>query len=109
MPLSRLQKTVLERYKQFKDQPPTMWQLMSLSVINHAGLVMVTAAGMAILIASEIPYVAWFFAGIMLGAFSRDLGTFRRLLQIWPVLLFVFDWSKIDDLLAGKIEVSNIS
>lgn len=105
MPLSALHRTFLDRYKRFRDEPPTIWRLMKVTMINHAAILMVVSAAVAIMLATEIPSAAWFFVGMGFGVLCRDLGVFRRLVQVWPVLLTIIDWHKVDQVLTGEVEV----
>lgn len=104
MPLSALQRKVLERYKQFRVEPPTVWRLMSLTVINHAAVIMATGASVGIMLALENPSAAFFVVGTAFGLFGRDAGMIRRIVQGWPALQLVLDWKKLDELLATDSE-----
>ena len=105
MPLLAQHRIVLERYRSYRDRPPTMWRLMALSIIHHAAMVMMSGAAFAIALAIDMSDFSWFFAGALVGAFARDLGLFRRMQQAWPAMLTVIDWNKVDQALAGEIEI----
>jgi len=51
-----------------------------------------------------IPAVGFVSIGVGIGVLSRDLGLFRRFVQVWPVLSQVFNWQKIDELLASPLQ-----
>ncbi len=102
MPLTALQRTVLERYRTFRVSPPTLWRMMALASRNHAILSIIFSLGSIYLYLDESESFAGFVAGLGVGAILRDIGSFRKGIQIWPILTRVFDWQKIDDLLAGK-------
>lgn len=102
MPLTALQRSVLERYRSFRESPPTLWRLMALSSRNLAILFIVVSVGSIFLYLEASESASWLIAGFGVGAFLRDFGSFRTGVRIWPVIARVLDWQKIDDLLAGR-------
>ncbi len=102
MPLTALQRTVLERYRTFRESPPTVWRLMALAFRNYALLFIGVTLGCISLYMVESVSAGWFLAGIGAGAVLRDFGSSRLAVRIWPTIACVLDWQKIDDLLAGQ-------
>ena len=102
MPLTALQRTVLERYQSFRESPPTLWRLISLASSNLALLFIVVSVGSIFLYLNASESASWLVAGIGVGCFLRDFGSFRAGVRIWPVISRVLDWQKLDDLLAGQ-------
>ena len=102
MQLSRQQRALLTRYRRLREDPPTIMKLIASSVIAIAAPSMVIAAGIAALAAFEVLSVplTLFFVGMAVGAFSRDLGGFRRLCHAWPVPEKVMDWNQINAILS---------
>lgn len=46
--------------------------------------------------------ITFLLAGLTLGVVTRDLSRYRAMAGIWPAIEAVFDWDKIDALLAGR-------
>ena len=101
MPLTTLQRTVLERYRTFRESPPTIWRLMALASRNHAILFILISLGSIFFYLEASESAGLFYAGIGVGVILRDFGSFRTVIRIWPALARVLDWQKIDDLLSG--------
>lgn len=102
MKLTLLQRKILERYRQFRDQPPTLGRLVTLSLVNHILLIMVCGAAIAcfaVVIADVSGMI--FFVGLGMGAICRDIGLFRRTALAWPALHAIIDWKKLDEILAA--------
>ena len=102
MPLTALQRTVLERYLTYRESPPTIWRMMALASRNHAILFILISLGSIFLYSGVSESAGLFYAGMGAGAILRDFGSFRTVIRIWPVVKRVLDWQNIDDLLAGQ-------
>ena len=102
MKLSRLQRKVLSNYQIFHASPPTIAKLMSMSIVAHIAMLMCIGTALALAIAANEKYMAAAIAGSVVGALSRDLGVFIRIVRVWPVLNSIIDWNKVDSLLDGE-------
>ncbi len=100
MKLTALQRKTLEQYRGFHDAPPTVGGLVALAAGRHLLLVLLFGIGVVMVLAVEIPSAAFILVGMVIGAISRDWGTFRRFVRVWPVLSNVLDWARIDGMLA---------
>ena len=101
MPLTPLQRTVLESYRTFRESPLTIWRLVVLSSSRQA-LLFIIFSIMSIIFYLEVSESAGVFsAGAGFGVISRDFAHYRMRVRIWPIATRVLDWQKIDDLLAG--------
>jgi len=104
MRLPELHRKLLENYNHFHDRPPSIRELMSMSVINHIALLMIFGAFVSISLAFDETYFATGLVGVILGAFGRDLGWYRRTVQLWPLQNVILDWNKIDEILTVDCE-----
>jgi hypothetical protein len=109
MQLSTAHASVLERYMQFREKPPTVWRLMFLSVAGQAVLIIALGAGIAFWLVLEQATLAYFLGGAAFGYLFRDFTMMRRSVQFWPVLSAVLDWTKVDRLLAGDADGPPVS
>ena len=104
MPLTALQRTVLESYRTFLESPLTIWRMIVHSSKYNA-ILFIFFSLMSIISYLEVSESAGFLvAGMGAGAILRDLAHYRQRVRIWPVVKQVLDWQKIDDLLAGREE-----
>ena len=71
MPLTALQRTVLERYRTFRVSPPTLWRMMALASRNHAILFILVSLGSIYLYLDASESAGWFIAGIGVIRLSR--------------------------------------
>ena len=88
--------------REYRTTPPTVARLFRKSLKMHVALSLLfgCSAGLLTLLGMSTAAVA--FGGAWLGAMSRDLGMFRRVVQIWPHEAAVLDWELIDRLAAGE-------
>ena len=102
MPLTTLQRTVLESYRTFRESPLTIWRMIVHSSKYNA-ILFIFFSLMSIISYLEVSESAGLFvAGMGAGAILRDFAHYRQRVRIWPVVKRVLDWQKIDDLLAGR-------
>jgi hypothetical protein len=50
----------------------------------------------------KIPRLVWFFIGMMVGAFLRDVRRMVFTLQLWPFTASITDWEKVTELTARE-------
>ena len=99
-PLTPVQRTALNAYRAFRAEPPSLGRLVLRSRRAYALLLVVAGAAIALALALKLGAAAAFAAGIVVGAAARDVGWFRRTVQLWPALSRVIDWARLDALLA---------
>jgi hypothetical protein len=99
MALTSLQKIVLQRYKGYRSQPPTFMGVLKQSWRGEVILVAASALVAWFAYSSHLYALAYFIVGMLVGTLARDVGTFRRVLQVWPALSQVLDWHRVDEVL----------
>jgi hypothetical protein len=62
-------------------------------------LIAVSALGVYAAYTLHAYWAAFIVVGLFIGALARDVGSFRRVIQIWPVFAEVLDWQRVDQLL----------
>ena len=102
MRLTRFQRKTLENYRRFHDTPPSFGRMIMLAWRGLALLIVYFMFLTFISFYAEISSVGFICIGMCVGALSRDLGLFRRYVELWPVLSQVFNWPKINELLADE-------
>ena len=100
-PLTPVQRAALQAYRAFRSEPPSLGGLVRRSRRAYALLFVLAGAAIALALVLALGAVAAFAAGILTGVVARDLGWFRRSVQIWPALSRVIDWARLDALLAS--------
>jgi hypothetical protein len=99
MTLTRCQRHALRRYQEYRLRAPTLGGLLMLSWKAHVFLVLVFLAGSYLCFVVEQPTAGWILIGMLFGALLRDVGLFRRFLQLWPALEATLDWQRVDEML----------
>jgi hypothetical protein len=99
-PLTPVQRTALQAYRAFHREPPSVGGLAWRSRRAYALLLALAGAAMALALVLELGAVATFAAGILTGAAARDLGWFRRSVQVWPALSRLIERVRLDAFLA---------
>lgn len=102
--LSRSERTVLELYAKFRYSPLTMsWLVASyyriwLLAIGLFAIISFAVLGLIVLIGPHVALLAFFgfSAGMVFGAFLRDISYIRRVLITMPILVQVIDWQRLD-------------
>ena len=103
--LTRRQRKTLEFYLKYRDQPPTVWGLVAMSVGRWLALLVLTAAvfGCALAVAllidasfTMVLFLVGLVIGMCLGATARDTGIFRNFVAVWPALHDVLNWPRIE-------------
>ena len=100
MNLSPLQRKTLELYQNLQHSPPTVSRLLALTARNYLRLLLVIGAGIVLMLSLRAPAFSLILVGMLIGVLSRDLGAFRKTVRVWPALVAVLDWNRIDQLLA---------
>ncbi len=104
MYLTPFQRKVLEHYRRHREKRPTLLRLLKQALPNHLVLILVFGLGAAFVQAIGAGHFALLLLGMAIGTFLRDLGTFRRFAQLWPVLVQILDWHQIDQLLGDRLD-----
>jgi len=102
MALTGLQRTLLRRYQGYRSKPPTFLGLLRQSWQVEVILIAASAFGAWYAYHSHLYGAACFIGGLLVGALARDIGIFRRALQVWPALLQVLDWQRVEQVLNGE-------
>jgi hypothetical protein len=50
----------------------------------------------------DIKPAGYTMIGMLAGALSRDLGTIRRLVMVWPAIRQIVSWQAVDSLLSSS-------
>ena len=106
MRLTPFQRKLLERYQSYRESPPTLWKLIAFALPNHFWLLVFLSllAVILYLYAFESVFLIWWIMGVGIGAISRDIGHFRAVLRLWPVISQVLDYQKIDEALEQPLD-----
>ena len=99
MKLSAIQRRLLYQYRDFHESAPSVSRLVAISTWAYVRLLLVFTIAFALTWTYEFRSTALLLLGMVIGTVSRDFGTFRRMVKIWPVLCHVLDWKRIDELL----------
>lgn len=99
MQLTTLQVKLLNRYRQWRQNPPTVFSLLCLEWKAELMLVGYCLLAGAYCYWAEMQVTLYLVCGAMFGALTRDIGLFRRTTQIWPMLSEVIDWNRVDQVL----------
>ena len=103
--LTRRQRKTLEFYMKFRDQPPTVWELLAMSATRWLGFAVICGMGAAFLFGvtilldvsfSMVLFTTGLMIGMWLGTAARDAGIFRNFVAVWPALHDVLNWRQIE-------------
>ncbi len=103
MKLRKFQLKTLQYYSDHRDQDLTFfgWVLRCWKCYIFAALYI------AFLISTDLTLgvttASYIFYGAIAGLFFRDVATYYRLRQNWPMLRKVLDWEEIDKLLGKNL------
>ena len=104
MGFTKLERKALAFYAAHRHRPPTFGEfvpkLLMYFLINTVLAILVYA-----LLVDEMPGVVWFFVGMLVGAYLRDIRRFTHTLQLWPLTDRITDWPKVEEL-AGQEGIS---
>ena len=102
MALTKIQRIVLQRYQGYRRRPPTLLGLFRQSW--QVGAILIVASAIVIWFAynSHVFWAAYLVAGLLVGALARDVGSFRRFLQVWPTLSQILDWQRVEQELSQE-------
>src|SRR5688572_23261004 len=88
----------LRLYLKFRDKPTSIWLLLRSNAKIYGFLFLLFAALTALVYAvyGLVPslFVVTAFSVMVL----RDIGFYRRFVQLWPCLNGVLDWGKVEEL-----------
>jgi hypothetical protein len=96
--MTPLQRRNIKLYLQFRDQPMSILGLIWANRRMYLLLCFIFGVVAAVVYAFCGALVASFFGVAFVAVFVRDIGFYRRSIAIWPVLLQVLDWSKVEEL-----------
>jgi len=101
--MTPLQRRNLQLYLRFREHSPTVSALLWANRRNY--LILLSAlgglGGFFYLAVGGVS--ASFFAVAFVISVLRDIGHYRRSIDIWPVLRQVLDWNKIDQLAQARV------
>ena len=97
--LTPFQRTYLRNLRSLFDSPPTTGRLIARSW--RAYVLFFAYFGFVFWLFWELnnPGAMWFMLGMAAGAVVRDLGLFRRSVQLWPVTQVIVDRRRVEELL----------
>ncbi|MDZ4687102.1 MAG: hypothetical protein SH850_18655 [Planctomycetaceae bacterium] len=99
MPLTKLQLSALRFYSAHRDRAPTLLGMAQRMAVNYCLRVVIAAVAAVACEMMGVPMIGFLVVGMLIGGTLRDVGISIRTTQIWPVLLAVLDWNRIDQLL----------
>jgi small-conductance mechanosensitive channel len=101
MTLSKRDLKALAFYAAHRNRPPTIKEFVpKLALIFLIHVVLASAA--YLLLADEMPALVWFFIGMLVGAFLRDVRRIVFTLQLWPFTASIIDWDKVAELVVRE-------
>jgi hypothetical protein len=98
--LTKSQRQTLRFYSAFKDKKPTVLGMINYNAKIYVINVIAFSAITAFIYFTAGWYPAYLVVAVMVGAFSRDIGRFRKLAQTWPAMREITDWNKVHAFLA---------
>ena len=96
-----MERTFLEQYQGYKDNPPTIWRLLYKSLPLYVFVLIPFWAISSFWFALGQEFNAWLVWGFACGFVFRDLQILRRYVRFWPLQLQTMDWLKVEELLAA--------
>ena len=99
--LTAKQRATLRAYREFRTAPPTTFRLLGRAALVELLRAAVLGGLAGVLYHVGFPLLAAAVAGVAVGAFLRDLGQFMDSAEVWPVIVAVTDWQRVDDVLAA--------
>ena len=100
MKLRKFQLKTLQYYSDYRDQDLTFYEWTS----RYRKCYLLTGLYIVFLINTDlwlgITTTSYILYGAIAGLFFRDLATYYRLRQNWPMLRKVLNWGEIDELLS---------
>lgn len=106
MSLSNTERAFLVQYKKYKDNPPTFWRLLYMSLPLYVFVLIPLWAISSFWLALGQAFNAWLVWGFACGFIFRDFQILRKYVRFWPIQLQTMDWRKVEELLAadGQVE-----
>lgn len=101
MNISSLERTVLVRYKQHRDVPPTAFQLLTRLSAKTIGMLILYPIAIALVAALGFHFAALFLAGYLVAMIALRFETAITFVRLWPLVSTIIDWRKVDELLAA--------
>ena len=98
--LTPLQRRYLRNLRDYCESPPTLAVIYAKTWRNTLGLFLLAGIGIGVGILLARPAVSWLCGAFISGALVRDLGYFRRTVQLWPTTRAILDRERLEELIA---------
>jgi hypothetical protein len=102
MIVTKVQRRALTVYKKFRQHEPSLGSMLMLAWKAELLLVALMACVACYFLWIDLPgsdYVIAGIAGATVGVVLRDVGWYRRFVQLWPALVQLLDWTRIEQIL----------
>jgi hypothetical protein len=93
--LTPLQRKYLGNIWEYCQSAPTLGQMFGKSFPQYAILLSLNGLLLYLCLSYERYEAAWFVCGMLVGALARDLGMFRRAIQLWPATAGIIDRQRL--------------
>jgi len=100
MALTKLERMVLQKYRAYLQKPPTFTDLFMAAARRLFVIAVFGAFARFYLYDNGSQQVAFFIAGVAVGAIFRAIGQLRVLSKAFPITLQILDANRINELLA---------
>lgn len=108
MQITSLQRKTLMFYREHQVKSPTLGTLLRKAWKSQLFLVVFSLLMVGTWYALEQPALSLFFLGLLTGALASHLGAFLRFLRLWPALVLVLDWRRIEEILTQQSSVPRV-
>lgn len=98
MSLSKVKYSLVQAYKRQHQHGVSLARFLYGNWLRW-GIFSGAAASSYFLVVPSMPEFGWASIGLFLGAALRDIGHFRMVRRIWPMVDRITDWQKVDDLI----------
>jgi hypothetical protein len=107
--LTTQQRKILEGYRRYRVNPPTLLRLLRLWIRSNVSTIAVTLLMIWIVYQTGIrsPF-AMLMIGFMLGVMYRQIISLQQLVLFWPALSEALNWQTVDQLLSTPIRVARL-
>jgi hypothetical protein len=93
--LTPLQRKYIRNLWEYCRTPPTLGRIYAKIAAPYIVLIALMALVAYLCLVIGRYELAWFASGMIVGTIVRDLGMFRRAIQLWPVTAAVLDREKL--------------